>query len=213
MAHKTLIGGTSYNVVGGKSLVSGTSYNIAKGCTLINGTGYDINFAPPLPYAMLYSDGDFIFQMGNNVTEGKTLVSSYNDFESKSYTSGSSVPWYSQRSSIQNVIIKDNISPISLAYWFDLANNLKTVNINGLNWNKVTSMSYAYYNCCNLTDSPVCGDNVTDMYYTYCNCCNLTGSPVCGVNVINMSSTYRDCYNLTGSPVCGNNVTDMSRTY
>ena len=94
MAHKTLIGGTSYNVVGGKSLVSGTSYNIAKGRTLISGTGYDISFASH-PYAMLYNDGDFIFQVGNNVTEGKTLVSSYNDYESKSYRNESSVPWYS----------------------------------------------------------------------------------------------------------------------
>src|SRR5574344_2804598 len=102
MAHKTLIGGTSYSVVGGKSLVSGTSYNITKGRTLISGTGYDINFAPP-PYAMLYSDGDFIFQVGNNVTEGKTLVNSYSDYESKSYSSASSVPWYSHRTRIRNV--------------------------------------------------------------------------------------------------------------
>ena len=212
MAHKTLIGGTSYNIVGGKSLVSGTSYNIAKGRTLISGTGYDISFAPPF-YAMLYNDGDFIFQAGNNVAEGKTLVSSYKGYESKSYGDESSVPWYSQMNNIQNVIIKDNISPTSLAYWFYNAVNLKTVNIDGLNWDKVTDISGAYWNCRNLTGSPVCGANVTNMNMAYFNCHNITGSPVCGVNVTDMRSTYCNCYNLTGSPVCGDKVTTISFTY
>lgn len=42
MAHKTLINGTSYNVVGGSTLVGGTSYRIQAGRTLIGGTGYSI---------------------------------------------------------------------------------------------------------------------------------------------------------------------------
>lgn len=46
MAHKTLVGGTAYNVSGGKSMVSGTVYNIANGKTLVGGTGYDISFGP-----------------------------------------------------------------------------------------------------------------------------------------------------------------------
>lgn len=44
--HKTLVGGTAYEVKGGKCLVNGTVYNIKKGRTLIAGTGYDINFEP-----------------------------------------------------------------------------------------------------------------------------------------------------------------------
>ena len=44
MAHKTNIGGTAYNVVGGTSLVSGTAYSIKKGRTLVDGTEYNINF-------------------------------------------------------------------------------------------------------------------------------------------------------------------------
>ena len=46
MAHKTIIGGTAYEVKGGKCLVNGTVYSIKKGRTLIDGTGYDITFAP-----------------------------------------------------------------------------------------------------------------------------------------------------------------------
>ena len=44
MSHKTLIGGTSYDVSGGKTLVNGTIYRIAGGRTLVRGTVYDISF-------------------------------------------------------------------------------------------------------------------------------------------------------------------------
>ena len=47
MSHKTIIGGTAYDVKGGKCLVGGTGYDIKKGRTLIGGTGYDITFASP----------------------------------------------------------------------------------------------------------------------------------------------------------------------
>lgn len=46
MSHKTIIGGTVYEVKGGKCLVNGTVYSIKKGRTLIGGTGYDITFEP-----------------------------------------------------------------------------------------------------------------------------------------------------------------------
>lgn len=52
MAHKTLIGGTSYEISGGKTLVSGTAYSIVKGKTLVGGTAYDINFLPAVGTAL-----------------------------------------------------------------------------------------------------------------------------------------------------------------
>lgn len=47
MGHKTLIGGTAYEIKGGKTLIGGTAYDIKGGKTLIGGTGYNITFAPP----------------------------------------------------------------------------------------------------------------------------------------------------------------------
>jgi len=72
MAHKTLIGGTAYDITGGRTLVNGTGYNISKGRTLINGTGYDITFDKP-PYAVVYQP------------DGKTyyLLSFQNDKKNK----------------------------------------------------------------------------------------------------------------------------------
>lgn len=48
MGHKTLIGGTAYDIKGGRTLIGGTGYDIKKGRTLIGGTAYDISFGTPL---------------------------------------------------------------------------------------------------------------------------------------------------------------------
>lgn len=44
MGHKTLIGGTAYDITGGNTLVSGTSYSVKGGKVLVSGTEYDISF-------------------------------------------------------------------------------------------------------------------------------------------------------------------------
>lgn len=44
MAHKVLVGGTSYDITKGRTLIGGTGYDITKGRTLVGGTGYDISF-------------------------------------------------------------------------------------------------------------------------------------------------------------------------
>lgn len=48
MGHKTLIGGTAYEIQKGKTLVDGTGREISGGRTLVNGTGYGISFGTPL---------------------------------------------------------------------------------------------------------------------------------------------------------------------
>lgn len=44
MAHKTLIGGTAYEITGGKTLIGGTAYSVVNGKTLVGGTTYDVGF-------------------------------------------------------------------------------------------------------------------------------------------------------------------------
>lgn len=48
MAHKTLIGGTAYEIKGGRTLVNGTDYDIKAGKTLVGGTAYDVSFGEPV---------------------------------------------------------------------------------------------------------------------------------------------------------------------
>ena len=44
MAHKTIVGGTSYAIKGGKGMVGGTSFGVKKGKTMVDGTVYEIGF-------------------------------------------------------------------------------------------------------------------------------------------------------------------------
>ena len=53
MAHKTKVGGTIYDTMGGKCRVNGTGYSILGGRTLVGGTGYDISFKTPTPIGNL----------------------------------------------------------------------------------------------------------------------------------------------------------------
>ena len=211
MAHKTLVGGTSYNVTSGTSMVGGTTYSIAKGKTLVRGSGYDINFGPvKVKTAMLYSDGNFVFQGGDDVAPGKTLVASYTDFKDTT-----TPPWNGKQGSFKDVSFDIEVAPVSMSNWFYNARNMTTNidNFSNLNMDNLINMHYAYYSCRNLTGAPACGNNVTDMVYAYAYCYNLTGAPVCGNNVTNMSHAYYNCNKLTGAPACGNNVTDMAYAY
>ena len=57
MAHKTLVGGTAYEIKGGRCLVNGTGYAIKKGRTMVSGTGYDIGFGTS--YDPIFSNNDW----------------------------------------------------------------------------------------------------------------------------------------------------------
>lgn len=49
MAHKTLIGGTAYEIKGGRDLIGGTGYSKKNGKVPIDGTAYDIPFSKGIP--------------------------------------------------------------------------------------------------------------------------------------------------------------------
>lgn len=56
MSHKTLIGGTAYEVTGGRTLVGGTGYDIALGKTLVGGTGYEVPFTEKGTFTVIVMD-------------------------------------------------------------------------------------------------------------------------------------------------------------
>lgn len=49
MAHKTLIGGTAYEIKGGRDLIGGTVHSKKNGKAIINGTVYDIPLSKGIP--------------------------------------------------------------------------------------------------------------------------------------------------------------------
>ena len=71
MAHKTLIGGTAYEIKGGRDLIGGTGYSKKNGKVPIDGTVYDIPLSKGIPL--------------NTITPGAILMLN---------ESGSPVPFY-----------------------------------------------------------------------------------------------------------------------
>ncbi len=153
--HKTLVGGTAYEVQGGKCLVNGTAYNILKGRTLIGGTGYDITFPEPL---VMPVKGDLITMNLDGtdrqyrvlkIVNGTTvevlgmwdgLSSSFiSDLNGSDIYAGSpldsclNTTWYNTLSSnAKAAIVPKNIS--QYRYWF-----------NSSVYNQITHASYADY--------------------------------------------------------------------
>lgn len=56
MAHKTLVGGTAYEISGGKTLVNGTAFSIKNGKTLVGGTAYGVEFGEKVTITISRSD-------------------------------------------------------------------------------------------------------------------------------------------------------------
>ena len=48
MAHKVCIGGTAYEIDGGKAMVDGTVYEIDHGVANVDGTAYEVGFGPAM---------------------------------------------------------------------------------------------------------------------------------------------------------------------
>lgn len=72
MLHGSLIGGTSYEIMGGKTFIGGTGYSVVSGKTCIEGAGYNISFL----------NGTLVYNGGTDVTlgtlTGRYIVSVYN---------------------------------------------------------------------------------------------------------------------------------------
>lgn len=212
MAHKTMVGGTAYSIVGGRSMVSGTTYDIVSGKTMVDGTTYNISFARDPLVIKYFNDYSMFFTRDNSMTiTGLNLLKTWDFDENTNY--GNVTPWLTFRSSIKYVHFLNRVSPVNMFAWFTNANRLITFDLNKFSTRKITNMCNTFLNCVNLTGSPFCGNNVTNMYCTYAFCSSLTGSPACGDNVIDMYEAYFRCSNLTGTPVCGKSVVNMYRTY
>ena len=103
-------------------------------------------------YAMVYDTGILVFQEGNtpDISKG-TLLNSYTGFESVTYTTASSVPWYTHRTLIKNVTFETEIIPASTAYWFyEITGLNKFNNIFRLNTSLTITTQSMFENCTSL---------------------------------------------------------------
>lgn len=75
MAHKPLIGGTAYEIVGGKDLIGGTVYEKDHGKTLVGGTVYEVGFAKMVTITLLGSVSSWAINANHVVHNGTTYTS------------------------------------------------------------------------------------------------------------------------------------------
>ena len=106
---------------------------------------------------------------------------------------------------IRNVVILDEIKPISTAYWFQLAVNLTEIEgLENLNTINTTDMGHMF-ECCPVLDGlntiNFNTENVTNMANMFDSCYKLTkvqfGENFKTTNVKNMSAMFARCTNLT----------------
>ncbi|MBR1496804.1 MAG: InlB B-repeat-containing protein [Oscillospiraceae bacterium] len=190
-------------------------------------------------YALLYSDGELVFQTGSAVASGRALMANTEAWnlkdlgilehgfpdENETNIPGewhSSVAWHKGEtaSKIKRVTFNVNLAPESTSHWFADCYNLETVQcIEKLDTSNVTDMGGMFYLCSALTALDVSGwdtSNVTDMSFMFFQCQKLAALDVSGWKtdrVTDMASMFNNCRSLTELDVSGFHtalVTDMS---
>jgi len=122
MANKTLIGGTSYDISGGRCLVNGTGYNVKKGRTLVGGSGYNVDFISPAKVLDVKNmiSNMYVWRLdyvnGYWVACGATL---YNENAKIAYATSLNGPWTTINVTPANGYYYDRITSITYAngYW------------------------------------------------------------------------------------------------
>ena len=175
-------------------------------------------------YAILYKNGELVFQRGSTPDASKgTVLGTYTGFETKKYTGYNNyAPWHENKASIKTVSFKDAVKPISTAYWFYECKNLTDVDFTNLDTSAVTDMGHMFEYCCSLTSLDLSSFNtsaVTDMGYMFSDCSKLTSLDVSSFDtksVTNMAYMFFYCSALTSLDLSSFNtsaVTNMDSMF
>lgn len=165
-----------------------------------------------------YADGTLTFFLTSKETLGE------NEY---TLNSGEESPgWLEHQKDITKVVFDTSFAdarPTSCYYWFYRCEKLWQIQgIKNLNTEKVTDMSFMFYNCPYLFLLDVSGfntDNVTNMQGMFGWCSALASLNVTNFNtenVTNMTAMFSTCRSLTSLDVTNfntENVTDMSKMF
>ena len=190
--------------------------------------------------AILYEDGDLVFQRRDIKDSGRPYIAVYNDFENTG-----TKKWDADKSSITRVTIKEHIAPTNVATWFKDCTNLlsfvqaeegyfdltsavsmselfsgctslSSVDTRGWNTSNVTNMYCMFYNCSTLTYLDVSHLDLaktTTLESMFNGCSRLNNLDIANWNtaaVKNMVSVFNGCSSLTAIDVCKWNVNNVT---
>ena len=148
--------------------------------------------------AILYEDGDLVFQSGDTIDDSKGgVIAVYYNFDLDNVC-----PWSSNVSFVRRVVFNTYVSPVSsVSSWFcNMSNLVEIVNIDLFDTSNMISMYQMFYGCSSLMSLDLSGfdtSNVTSMYYMFYNCSSLTSLDLSGFDTSNVTSMYYMFYNCS----------------
>lgn len=153
--------------------------------------------------ALLYGDGELVFQSDATPAAGRTVVKTY---AADSYGHGDdpdSCAWRDEAAQIKTVTFATRIQPESVAQWFQDCYNLTAVqNLENLDTSRVQDMSAAFARCISLTAldlSALDTSAATDMSGMFKHCFNLTRVDLSSFDtakVANVKDMFHGCEKL-----------------
>ena len=175
---------------------------------------------------VLYTSGDntltfvnefYIYKVGDTFN-GKQIVNTYVGIEEENYSRG----WDSISGDVKNVVVRDEIKPISVARWFAGFSNCETIDIANLNTTNVTNMEGTFENCTNLIALDVSNfstTNVTQMASMFSGCEKIENLELGRFNtskVTSLAEVFKNCKSLQKLVLNSfntENVTDMNNIF
>ncbi|MGI6220643.1 MAG: BspA family leucine-rich repeat surface protein, partial [Coriobacteriales bacterium] len=177
----------------------------------------DVSIDGEQAYAILYSNGDFVFQRGadEDPSEG-TVEGKWTGFETAEYSWYEKAPWSDKRALVKAVVVKDDISPVATACWFWNCTALESVSLDKLDMSSVTNMNWMFYGCESLQSIDVSGfdtSNVTTMARVFYNCKSLQSIDVSQFEtsgVTDMNRLFFGCESLEALQLSSFNTSDVA---
>ncbi len=167
----------------------------------------------PQVKALLLEDNSLVFvknmttYTAGETYEDITISEVYKGMDAGEYFGASYVPWYSKASTITKVIVKDEFSPESTAYWFNMFSICTSYDLAKLDMSNVTSMQWMFRNNKKLENIDLSGwntSNVTNMQNLFSYCYKLKSIVGLGdwnvSKVTDMYEMFIDCRVLTTIP-------------
>ena len=153
-------------------------------------------------YAILYEDGELVFQNGDTPKSEKAVSKTYPVDLTAVYTNFDSPPWYKERKSVSVVTFTDTVKPASTAHWFSGFGNLQRIdNIANLDTSNVTDMGAMFLECSELTTLDVSSfdtSNVTLMGSMFGDCNKLAALDLSGFDTSNVTSMGQMFFGCSG---------------
>lgn len=103
-------------------------------------------------YAAVYGGNTLVFSRGTEAPltyNGMPLSGMWRGIETDSYTFDT-IPWREYRSNIVSGSVAEDITPVSMAYWFDSFTSLESINLEGFNTVNCEDMISLFAHCTKL---------------------------------------------------------------